>query len=73
MIGGETVLVMGAVEFKPLVIFSSDDSDMRFTFAVTTHLALHNSDPFALARADHTAPRVFLFQLHDSSGRIQQL
>jgi hypothetical protein len=31
--------------FEPLVIFSSDDSDLRLTFAAITHLALHNSDP----------------------------
>ncbi len=33
MIGGVTVLVVVAVEFEPLVIFSGADSDLCFTLA----------------------------------------
>ncbi len=32
MIGGVTVLVVGAVGFEPRVIFYCDDSDLCFTF-----------------------------------------
>ena len=36
------VLIMGTKEFEQLVIFPGDYSDLRFTFAVITHLALHH-------------------------------
>jgi hypothetical protein len=45
-----TVLVVGTVEFEPLVIWSGDDSDLHFTFAVISQWTLHNSDPFASSR-----------------------
>ena len=49
MIGGVTVLVVVAVEFEPLVIFSGADSDLCFTFAAIMHWALVNTDPFVSA------------------------
>ncbi len=56
MIGGVTVLVVGAVEFEPLVIFSCDDSDLCFTFAAIIHRALENSDPFVSMRVEIFLP-----------------
>ena len=49
MIGGVTVLVVVAVEFDPLVIFSCADSDLCFSFAAIMHRALVNTDPFVSA------------------------
>ncbi len=43
---GVTVLIMGSEEFKQLVIFSGDDSDLSSTLAVIFQLAGHNLDPF---------------------------
>ena len=37
MFSGVTVLVVSTEEFEPFVIFSSDDSDLRSTFAAITH------------------------------------
>jgi hypothetical protein len=50
MICGVTVLVVHTEEFEPLVIFSSDDSDLRSAFAAITHRALYNLDPFVGSR-----------------------
>ncbi len=47
---GVTVLVMGAEEFEPLVIFSSEDSVQRVAFAAIMHWTLVHSDPFVSAR-----------------------
>jgi hypothetical protein len=40
-----TVLIVVTEELEPLVNFSNDDSDLRFTFAAITHQTLHNLDP----------------------------
>ena len=46
-------LIMRTVEFEPLVIFSGDDSDLRFAFAAKFYrarLPRHNSDPLVRSR-----------------------
>ena len=45
-----TGLIMGTVEFEPLVMFSCDDSDLCLTLAAITHRALRNSIPFVSSR-----------------------
>ncbi len=50
MIGGVTVFVVRTEEIELLIIFSSDDFDLRFTFAAITHQALYKSDPFVDSR-----------------------
>ena len=42
---GVAVLIVGTKEFEQLVIFSGDDSDLRFTFGAITQRAHHNSYP----------------------------
>ena len=44
------LLIMGTVEFEPLVIFSGDDPDLCLTLAAMIQRALHNSDPLKLSR-----------------------
>ena len=46
------ILVMGTVEFEPLVTFSCDDPNLCLTLAVIIHQALENMDHFISSRVE---------------------